>query len=78
MNGGTYDLMLHNYENYCTPTSSPFPHPLHAQAFTMKEFQFFQEMFLGYKPNKKLQNSQILTLHSSKLVATCSMGHIQN
>jgi hypothetical protein len=34
----------------------------------------FNWTFLGYKPNKKLQKSQIFTLHSSKLVATCSMG----
>lgn len=77
--------MLHNYENYCNPTSSPFSHPLHAQAFTMKQIDdesiwgvqvlwgVFNWTFLGYKPNKKLQKSQIFTLHCAKLVATCSM-----
>jgi hypothetical protein len=77
MNEGAYNLMLHNYENYCTPTSSPFPHPLHAQTFTMKESQVLWGVFnwisLGYEPNKKLQKSQNFTLHSSKLVATCGM-----
>jgi len=45
MNGGAYNLMLHNYENYCTPTSSSFPHPLHTQAFTLKQID--DESILG-------------------------------